>query len=171
MIAISNLPLRRDPLTDALASRTQAYEHSPSDEMIQAFMRQEALKPYKNLDIDERWEVVEYIVDECRQSDYRLDLRYLRRGWEDRRLVKDGESRCAWQDLILSSLKQIHASQMESSPSTRTEKVAWKVSVAADLFAQFPDRADRDREWERITGESSSSLYRHHQRAKALGHS
>ena len=170
VIAISNLPLRRDPLTDALASRTQTYEHSPSDEMIQAFMRQEALRGYKNLDVLECWEVVQFIVGECRESDYRLDLRYLRRGWEDRRLVKDGESRCAWQDLIRSSLKQIYASQMEGAPSTRAEKVTWKASVAADLFAQFPDRAARDREWERITGESPSSLYRHHQRAKALGY-
>ena len=170
VIAISNLALRRNPLTDALASRTQSYEHSPSDEMIRAFMRNEALKPYKNLDLDERWEVVEYIVDECRDSDYRLDLRYLRRGWEDRRLVKDGESRCAWQDLIRSSLKQIYASQMEVRPSSRAEKVAWKASISAELFAQFPDRAERDREWERITGESASSLYRHRQRAKSLGY-
>lgn len=43
IIAISNVPLRRDPLADAVASRVVSLEHEPSDEMIAAFMRKQAL--------------------------------------------------------------------------------------------------------------------------------
>ena len=39
IIAVSNVPLRRDPLADAVQSRIPLLEHEPSDEMLAAFMR------------------------------------------------------------------------------------------------------------------------------------
>jgi hypothetical protein len=167
VVAISNLPLKRDPIADALASRVLTYEHDPSDEMIQAFMLASAGRGYKDLNSDECIDVVEFIIEECRRSDYRLDLRFMTKGWEDRRLEKHGESRCSWQDLVKSSLKRVYASEMTSpAGGSRADKVTWKAKVAADLFAKYPDdRANREEEWSAITGESRASLYRSHRRS------
>lgn len=70
IIAISNLPLRRDPLADAVASRVAVLEHEPSDEMIAAFMRREALKGYEDMSPTACMEVVEFVIKEAQASDY-----------------------------------------------------------------------------------------------------
>lgn len=51
IIAISNLPLSRDPVADAVASRVRPLEHEPTDEMIAAFMREQALNGFSDMTI------------------------------------------------------------------------------------------------------------------------
>lgn len=75
IIAISNLPLRRDPLADAVASRAVVLEHEPSDQMLAAFMRHRAIQGFEDLSPAECLEVVEFVIAETRAADYRLDLR------------------------------------------------------------------------------------------------
>lgn len=64
IIAISNLPLGRDPLADAVASRVARLEHEPSDEMIAAFMRAQALKGFEDVTPEACLEVVEFVIAE-----------------------------------------------------------------------------------------------------------
>ena len=47
VIAISNRPLHRDPVADAVASRVRPLEHEPSDDMIASVMRSQALKGFR----------------------------------------------------------------------------------------------------------------------------
>lgn len=69
IIAVSNVQLRRDPMADAVASRVVLLEHEPSDEMIAAFMKAQALRGFEDLGPDECLEVVEFLIAETRACD------------------------------------------------------------------------------------------------------
>jgi hypothetical protein len=166
VIAISNVALRRDPLADALASRVPLLEHEPSDEMISAFMRHQALRGFEDLTPVDCLEVVEFLIAETRACDYRLDLRYMVRAWQDRRLDRHGKSRTPWRDLVRSGLRRLAGRDLPSG-SGRADRKAWEQKVALELFGRFPeDKRRRDEEWARLTGKAPDSLYR---RRRELG--
>jgi hypothetical protein len=160
IIAISNLPLGRDPLADAVASRVALLEHEPSDEMIAAFMRSQAIKGFKDMAPEECLEVVEFVIAETRACDYRLDLRSMGKAWQDYRLDRHGKTLRPWRDLVRSSLKRLVGDD-QTRPEGRAERLACERRIARELFERFPDdKAGRDAEWERIVGTSPHSLYR-----------
>jgi len=160
IIAISNLPLGRDPLADAVASRVALLEHEPSDEMIAAFMRAQALKGFEDVTPRECLEVVEFLIAETRACDYRLDLRAMNKAWQDYRLDLHGKAVRPWRDLVRSGLKRL-VSDNRPRPEGRAGRIAWERRVAQELFERFPlDKGQRDAEWERLVGSSPHSLYR-----------
>jgi hypothetical protein len=168
IIAISNLPLGRDPLADAVASRVARLEHEPSDEMIAAFMRAKALKGFEDVTPEECLEVVEFVVAETRAGDYRLDLRAMVKAWQDYRLDLHGKALRSWRDLVRSSLKRL-VGEDRPRPEGRDGRIAWEKRIAQELFERFPDdKRRRDAEWERRVGSSPHSLYR---RKRALDRS
>lgn len=167
IIAISNLPLRRDPLADAVASRVVVLEHEPSDEMIGAFMRHRAMQGYEDLSPAESLKVVEFVISETRAADYRLDLRHMTKAWQDFRLDKHGKSLRPWTELVQCSLKRVFA-QAEVAPIRRADEQADQRQIALELFKRFPnDKRSRDEQWRDFTGKASDSLYRHGRRLKA----
>lgn len=107
IIAISNVPLRNDPLARALGSRIVMVEHEPSDNEIAAFMRHMAMNGFDDLSADECVEVAEFIISETRQFDLRLDLRHLTKAFQDFRQHKHGQSRTSWRDLVRTSLRKL----------------------------------------------------------------
>lgn len=107
IIAISNIPLRSDPLARALGSRIVMLEHEPSDNEIAAFMRHLAMSGFEDLSADECVEVAEFIISETRQFDLRLDLRHLTKAFQDFRQHKHGRSRTSWRDLVRTSLRKL----------------------------------------------------------------
>lgn len=162
IIAISNLPLRRDPLADAVASRIAVLEHEPSDEMIAAFMRREASKGYKDIAPAECLEVVEFVIAETRASDYRLDLRHMTKALEDYRFHMDGKALRPWQELVRSSMKRIFKNH-GAAPTSRAERVEREKQIVLDLFRRFPngrDKSLRDAQWHTLTEKAPDSLYR-----------
>ena len=62
IIAITNVPLRSDPLARALGSRLTVLEHEPSDEEIGAFMRLLALRGHEDMTPGECLEVAEFLI-------------------------------------------------------------------------------------------------------------
>lgn len=160
IVAISNLPLGRDPLADAVASRVARLEHEPSDEMIAAFMRSQALRGFEDMAPEECLEVVEFVIAETRACDYRLDLRAMSKAWQDYRLDRHGKANRSWQDLVRSSLKRLVGDD-RPRPQGRAARSAWEQQIAQELFDRFPDdKAQRDLEWRRRVGTSPDSLYR-----------
>jgi len=158
IIAISNVPLSRDPLADAVASRMVLLEHEPSDEMLSSFMRDQAAHGYEDMTPAESLEVVEFVIAETRACDYRLDLRYMKKAWQDYRMHKQGLALCHWKDLVRSSLKRI---VMPEQAAGRSDLKAREQEVARDLFQKYPDdKRLRDKEWLRLTGKTPHSLYR-----------
>lgn len=161
IIAISNVPLRRDPLADAVQSRIPVLEHEPTDEMLAAAMRAEALRGYKDLSPADGVRVVNFLIREFRECDYRLDLRAMTKAFEDFRLWRDGKARSNWQDLVRSSIKKF-LSGTTAQPKTRNEKRDRDRQIALELHRLFPrDKPRRDAEWADRTNKSIDTLYRH----------
>lgn len=169
IIAISNVPLRRDPLADAVASRVVRLEHEPSDEMVAAFMRKQALKGYQDMTPEECLEVVEFAIAETRACDYRLNLRVMEKAWQDYRLDKHGKANCSWEELVKSSLKRI-VTQGRPKLTGRADRKAMEQEIALDLFRRYPsDKALRDAQWREQTGKAPDSLYRRHRELEEQG--
>jgi hypothetical protein len=161
IVAISNMPLRRDPLADAVASRCVLLEHEPTDEMMIAFMRHLSLKGFEDLDPHQCMDVVDYVISETRAGDYRLDLRYLEKGWQDYRQHLHGLARRPWKELVSSSIRRILSSE-QNSMFSRNGRRAHLHTVASDLQAKHPtDKAARDKEWTDQTGLSPDQFYRY----------
>ena len=150
VIAISNLPLKNDPLANALASRVQQVEHEPSDEEIAAFMRMLAADGHKDLCVETCHEVVEFVIQETRNLDRRLDLRHMRKAFEDRRQYEHGHSQTDWQDLIRTSL----AKSLSQPAGSKREQ---KEQIVRDVVQRFP--GDWQRQVEE-SGISKSTLFR-----------
>jgi hypothetical protein len=158
IVAISNVPLSRDPLADAVASRMVLLEHEPSDELLSAFMRDQASRGFEDMTPAECLEVVGFLIDETRACDYRLDLRYMKKAWQDFRLAKHGLALRPWKELVRSSLKHIVTPEKAMG---RSDRKAWEQEVARDLYRKYPnDKRLRDEEWSRLTGKAADSLYR-----------
>ena len=64
IVAISNVPMRCDPLARALGSRIVFLEHEPTDDEVAAFIRHLAAKGFMDLNADECAEVAEFIISE-----------------------------------------------------------------------------------------------------------
>jgi hypothetical protein len=158
VVAISNLPLRRDPETDAVASRMAKLPYETTDAMLIALAKSLALKGFKDLTPDECMDVVEFVVVESRNMDLRIDLRTIVKAWQDRRLDKHDRSLRPWEDLVRSSMDRAVA-----EPRSRSERIEWQRQVAHELFSKYPhDKASRDREWQSLTNSSAHALYRRH---------
>jgi len=146
IIAISNIPLRHDPLARALGSRIVMLEHEPIDEEIAAFIRYLASQGYEDMQREECLEVAEFLISETRAMDQRLDLRHLTKAWQDYQQVKQGDALTSWQDLVRSSLqKQITEPVRLTS---KKEDIEVQRQLVSELMEKFPnDRHSQLAEW------------------------
>ncbi len=170
IIAVSNVPLRQDPLAKAVASRVPLLHHNPTDDMLIAFMRQQAIKGYKDLSAVEALETVEFAIAELRAAESRVDLRVMPKALEDRRFWADHATATHWKELVRSSIKFL-ATPVDQ-PVTRDATKEKERRIAQDLFRNFPlpqDAMKRDEEWKRLTGKSVDTLLRHGRALRGLG--
>jgi hypothetical protein len=146
IIAISNVPLRSDPLARALGSRLTVVEHEPSDEEIGAFMRLLALRGYEDMTPAECLEVAEFLVEETREFDQRLDLRHLTKGWQDYRQYKHGFALTPWKDLVRTSLTR--PAMEEILLISKQEEKELQRQMVRDLMEKYPNDTQRQlAEW------------------------
>jgi hypothetical protein len=138
IIAISNVPLRRDPLSDAIVSRSVLLEHEPTDEELAAVMRLTASQGYGDMTPAECHEVVRFVIDESRANDFRLDLRCMTKGFQDYRQCKCGDAIRPWKELIRSSMKQIHRPAPLAILS-KQEQIELEREHVKQLTRLFPD--------------------------------
>jgi hypothetical protein len=146
IIAISNVPLRYDPLARALGSRIVMLEHEPTDDEIAAYIRHLAAKGCGDLSPDECLEVGEFVIAETRQYDLRLDLRHLTKGWQDYRQVRDKRAKTPWQDLVRTSLLKLPEESL--LPMSKTEDIERQRFLVKELMEKYPnDRQKQIEEW------------------------
>lgn len=146
VIAISNVPLRSDPLARALGSRVVMLEHEPSDDEISAFIRRLACRGYEDLSPDECLEVAEFIIEETRANDQRLDLRHLNKAWQDYRQAKHGKAKTSWRDLVRTSLKKLAVESI--IPMSKKEDIELQRQLVKELMEKYPnDRSQQLAEW------------------------
>jgi hypothetical protein len=137
LIAISNVPLRSDPLARALGSRIVVLEHEPSDDEIAAFIRKLANDGYEDLSSDECIEVAEFVIAETRQFDLRLDLRHLTKAWQDFRQHKHGRSRTTWRDLVRTSLKKFATESI--IPFSKKDEIEAQRQKVREALRRYPN--------------------------------
>lgn len=136
VIAISNVPLRADPLARALGSRIVMLEHEPSDGEIAAFMRHLATDGFQDLSGDECVEVAEFIISETREFNLRLDLRHLTKAFQDFRQQKHGRSRTSWRDLVRTSLKKLAIEPI--TITTKKDEIELQRQKVRHAITKFP---------------------------------
>ena len=163
LIAISNLPLKNDPLAQAIKSRTVILPHEPTDEMLVAKIRDLARKGYKGLTREQCEEVAEFVITECRAGDYRIDLRYYAKGVEDYRFALEKNALSSWQRMVQSGLRSVPLTEAEPHRYTRAEEIEAGRKTAAELAAKYPNpgqTGERNREWRDRTGKAPAAFYR-----------
>lgn len=154
VIAISNVPLRSDPLARALGSRIVMLEHEPTDDEVAAFMRHLAMDGFEDLSVDECVEVAEFIIAETREFNLRLDLRHLTKAWQDYRQHKHGRSRTMWRDLVRTSLRKLAIEPI--TLFSKKDEIELQRQKVRHAISQFPnDRHAQIAE----TGLKSSTFY------------
>ena len=154
VIAISNVPLRCDPLARALGSRIVMLEHEPTDDEMAAFIRHLSADGANDLSPDECLEVAEFVISETRENDLRLDLRHLRKGWQDYRQVKHKRAKTCWQDLVRTSLLKLAREML--MPMSKAEDIEQQRLLVIELMERYPnDRQKQLAEWPH----SKSSFY------------
>jgi hypothetical protein len=146
VIAISNVPLRCDPLARALGSRIVVLEHEPTDDEMAAFIRHLAADGFADLSPDECLEVAEFVISETRAYDLRLDLRHLTKGWQDYRQVKHKRAKTCWQDLVRTSLLKLAREPV--IPMSKREDIEQQRLLVIELLERYPnDRRKQLDEW------------------------
>jgi hypothetical protein len=141
IIAISNVALRHDPLARALGSRVTSLEHEPTDDEIAAYMRYLALRGYKGVPADECLEVAEFVIEETRECDQRLDLRHLTKAWDDYRQYHDGRAETHWQELVRTSLRKMLSDPV--GPTSKQEEIELNRQRVRDLIEKYPGDTKR----------------------------
>ena len=99
---------------------------------IAAFMRQLASAGHKELNSEVCHQVVEFVIQETRNHDRRLDLRHMRKAFEDRRQFEHGHSQTSWQDLVRTSLSK---SLTQSAGATN----ARQLKAVESAIRKYPD--------------------------------
>ena len=154
VIAISNVPLRADPLARALGSRIVMLEHEPTDDEVAAFMRHLAMDGFEDLSVDECVEVAEFIIAETREFNLRLDLRHLTKAFQDFRQHKHGRSLTSWRDLVRTSLRKLAIEPVILT--SKKDEIELQRQKVRHAISQFPnDRHAQIAE----TGLKSSTFY------------
>jgi hypothetical protein len=137
IIAISNVPLRSDPLARALGSRIVVLEHEPSDDEIAAFIRHLALQGFEDLTVDDCMEVAEFVISETRENRQRLDLRHLTKAFQDFRQHKHGKSRTSWRDLVRTSLRKLAKEPI--TVMSKKDDIEVQRQIVREAIRNFPN--------------------------------
>jgi hypothetical protein len=166
IIAISNLPLWNDDLAKAVASRVISLEHEPTDPEIAAFMRRLALNGYKDLTVEQCQEVVDFVIEETRAYDERLDLRHMTKAFEDRRQWEHRRSVTHWQDLVRSSLKKMPGDERATIPFSKQEDIAQQREKVKEAMKLFPNDTNKQIEF---SGLKKTTFYERRKEIKRAG--
>jgi hypothetical protein len=136
VIAISNVPLRSDPLARALGSRIVTVEHEPTDDEIAEYIRLLARRGFAGLSFEETFEVSEFLISETRESKVRLDLRHYNKAMQDFRQHKEGRARTSWKDLVRTSLVKLATEPVV--PMSKKEEIELQRQKVRDALQKFP---------------------------------
>lgn len=142
VIAISNLPLRTDPIAKALGSRIVVLEHEPTDAEVAAFMRALVVQGYHGLTPEEGREVVDFLTEEACRCDMRLDLRCLAKATRDYLQCREGHADTPWQELVRSTLRKLADAELVPliSKHQEIEEQRDRVRQLIELYPDDPER-------------------------------
>jgi hypothetical protein len=112
-------------------------------------------KGFVDLSSEECLEVVQFVIEETRHFDLRLDLRHLTKGWQDFRQYRHGRSKTSWKDLVRTSLRKLAAEPF--TPMTKRDEIELQRHKIREVIRSFPN--DRNAQIQ-ASGLKQSTFYK-----------
>jgi len=166
LIAISNIQLHDDDVMGAIKSRTKPLEWAPTDLQLAAMMRDAVKAGWARdgvtLTADECIEVVEFLIEQCRHYNVRLDLRLLFNGaLPDFVASKIGEHETDWRDHTVFAIREQARRLQYSGPAkTRDQVKELEQKIVQRIRASHNTRPEQVEAWQRETGKSERAFDR-----------
>lgn len=164
IIAISNLPLgeHSSHVLQALQDRVHVMAYEPSDEEVEAQIREIAGSSPRGIAVPDAVEVAGYLIDECRTAGLRPSVRlFIDKAIADFKQWKDENTESHWHDLVRSSVRQMVLPQQHAlRDMSQRDRIAGERKLAADICATYCCREERLKAWKEHTGKSQSAFYR-----------
>jgi len=163
VIAISNLEIANDLVSQALASRVPYNDYNLTNEDIALIIRSIAARGVAGLDRRICQEIAEFVIVESAERQMRLDLRlYADKAIPQYLLWQLDETETHWKDLVRSMMNvQLipPVSTVRLGPTSREQKVRERV-IASEIRAHGGGRAVETTAWRTATGRSPATYYR-----------
>lgn len=136
LILTGNVPIGHDPLARAVQGRAYILAHNVDDDVMAAYVRQLARSQYKDVSADDCGMVADFVIEETRACDVRLDLRHYFKGIEDFRQFRDGHAVHEWQTLVKSNLQK-SVRELLVVP-TKREEIEHELDLLDGIREEFP---------------------------------
>ncbi len=169
IIAISNLELHGDAVTDALKSRVQTLNYNPTNEQVAALMRDIASKGYAlpdeggQLSPRECGIVTEFVLSEGNRLGLDPDIRVqVDKAFPDYVQWRDGDTETHWKDLVASSLvdRLIELKHTKVTVPTKKAEMADELKLLEKLIRDHSDPNERLEAYMKATSKSKRTCQR-----------
>jgi hypothetical protein len=153
LVAISNLELHSNSIMDAIRSRTKPLSWNPSDLQLAALMREAVAEGWQRgdtiLNPIECREVVEFVIEQCRHYNARMDLRLLFDGaLPDFAATKLGEHEVDWRDhAVMAICQRVKQLKFSGPAKTRAERIAMETKLVERIRAEKSTRREQVEAW------------------------
>ncbi len=168
IIAISNLELHSAPLLQALKSRVHYLKYDPTEDQIAALFLDIAGRGWPSgrplLSARECRSVAEFVIEEARRLNVRLDIRLLvDKAFPDYLQHRSGHTEAHWKDLVRATLEEqlidLKHTVVGGKPG-RAERKRDEQEVVRDILAEFHTKAEQLAAWRDRVGKSDRAFYR-----------
>lgn len=137
IIALSNVMLATDPISQALASRVQPLEYNPTQSQIKAYMKKLAMTSgFQGLPIEASKEIVSFIIEASVALSKPLDLRNADNAAGVYRICQTSPGESSWQDMVMSSIKSTACINGEKLVMNQVEKTAHYQSMVFQIHQE-----------------------------------
>ncbi|WP_425397304.1 ATP-binding protein [Aeoliella sp.] len=171
LVMLSNLTLHDKPLQQALKSRVHYTEFDPTQDEVEAFLRDYASRSEASIGMpqSEALEVLEFALQCCDEYSCRLDFRLMiDKSWPDYLLWKNGKTDSRWrtdshwQDLVRTTIKE-RADEVSEQPLSKAEEMLLDRNTLETLASQGLAGKQLLAAWNEKRGQSHSqaTMYRH----------
>lgn len=168
IIAISNLRLGHGPVMDALKSRAVLLPYSPSDDEMNAAIREIAKQGWRRGDEfvtpEECNQVAEFTIEEMERIGYRSEVRmFVDKALPDYLQFREGDSMVHWQELVKTTLRERMQDQEDESAfaiQTKRDDILNQRQIVLKIQKDFPDEQQRIDHWKALTGMSERTYAR-----------
>lgn len=166
IIAISNLELHGNEITEAIKNRVHCLNYDPTDEQITALILDIAERGFqfkdRGMSPNECHEVASYLLEECRRLNHRPDVRLLvDKAFKDYLLWRTGDSENHWKDLVTSTIQERATTpRHDTLPRSRKAQVDADQQLVRGIITQHTSRPQQVAAWRQQTGKSERAFYR-----------
>jgi hypothetical protein len=169
IVLLANRPLATLPELRALATRITVLRLEVTDGEAVSLMLKLAAGGHQVdgklvLAAEECVKVTQHMILECRAAGCPLDLRLQVNAYSDYLLWESDQSRCGWQDLVTSRVREAaHHFRVELSRLSQEARRAERRRVVAEIVGLTTDPEERIRLYQERTGKSRADFFRRKQ--------